>query len=343
MSCINRKVFKERIESKIKHIFDTSTRTPSTLGLGGNGHKVRTCWDLKPFKEWFNNNFHNCNFTQSIKEIEARFPNGLVIVLVNYDYFTIENSTDELELFIYSRIGSDEPISAVILIESVESTCLSLLPLKDKLKERNLKPLSREDRSNHFTRSGIASNANWKGDYAINLKGGVKDTIKEGNIHLANPIYDYASSYTQDSIEYQMTYMMLCSKDAHTLLKDESKFEYVKEYYRKKCELRGLLDFEKFGISNPIGDDGYLKCCVLSAPINASDFMLEDILSEESIQYCHIIPKSFTDVTIVANDVHTTFRPYNIGWGKKWANRWQGNDSVENLRSKIKFMATQFQ
>ena len=330
-----RNLFVPTIRSKIKHIIDTATRSNDTLNLGGNSHFARCRLEWKHFKE----HFHG----KDVKDIEPFFPNGLVVVLRNNDYFDLHEKKErcELEESVLTRLGSDALVSSVIHIESFQSSSTDVLPLVKKLKDiPELFPLKVKDSSGKMTHTSTktrTSNSFWEGHYAIHIKGGSSKTHTEGNIKLANPIYDYASKFVQDSVELQIVYMMLCSKNSEILLEDSSKITEVKSFFLEECKKRNLLEFERFGRSNPIDKDGFLVCCISSVPIDASDFLIETE-SDESIQYCHIIPKSCSDITIVDSEVLTTFRPYNIGWGKKWVNRFQGDSSIEVMLERARLL-----
>jgi hypothetical protein len=346
MSTIQTNIWNEKIETKINHIFNTASRGKSALGLGGCSHSVRVIWEYNYFKEFYEKNFKDKPLDESVNMIEKCWPNGLVIVLRNNDYFDILTSDLPLNKMLKSKLGSDNLLSVVIHIESYDSSCKDISHLFEKLKKIDgIIPLCKANPDKnmiHSTKDGISSNCNWKGHYAVNMKGGIVAGIAEGLIPLGNPIYDYASNYVQDSIKYQMIFMMLCCKDAKKLLKNEENFEKVKEDYKQKCQSRQLLDFEKFGIANPFNKNGFLQCCISGDELTAEDFLnLSD--KEQHAQYCHISPKSYSDVQILNNEIFTTFRPYNIAWGKAYANRWQGDRSVKELRENITRLSIRFQ
>lgn len=329
-----RKYFTAPIRSKIDHIFDTATRdSKTTFNLGGCSHDVRVRWEWKYFKAF-------CD-KYGYEGLDQLFPNGLVVVMRNEDYFTIKNSTDPLDKFVLERLGSDETVSSVIHIESYESNCDKQImnSIKQIQSDSTLKPLRKK--STRMSHKGPNSNSHWEGHYAIVAKGGNNTlNICEGKIPLGNPIYDYADNYTSESIEYQMVYMMLCSENAKILLEDQTKFDEVKEMYRQECEKRGLLHFEKFAPSTPIDENGNLRCCVLNNRITAEQFLLPS-KHDDTIEYCHIEAKSDSYAEIVDGRIQTTFRPYNIAWGHRWANHGQIEMPIMTYRDKIKMSASQ--
>lgn len=329
-----RKYFTDPIISKIEHIFNTATRdSKTTFNLGGCSHDVRVRWEMRYVRIF-------CD-KYGYTELENYFPNGLVIVMRNNDYFDAKNSTDPFDKFVLERLGSDETISSVIHIESYESNCNSQIMnlIKQIQSDSTLKPLRKKN--TRMSHKGSNSNTHWEGHYAIVAKGGNnKVNICEGKIPLGNPIYDYADQYTSESVEFQMVYMMLCSENAKILLKDQTKFDEVKEMYRQECEKRGLLQFEKFAPSTPIDEQGNLRCCVLNIMIKAEQFLYEST-HNLVIEHCHIEAKSDSYAEIVDGRIQTTFRPYNIAWGHRWANRGQNEMTITIYRDMIKMAASQ--
>jgi hypothetical protein len=328
----NLKYFVDSIQSKIKHIINTAERKPSTIGLGGNPHYVRTYWKYKYFIEFYNKYYKPEE--EDILKFEKLFPNGIVIVLQNEDYFKLKESENFVDKFLVTRLGSDSLLSSIILIQNEDSGKKDLTELITKLKEnKELEPLSKKDENKnmcHTSTKEASSNSFWKGHYAINVSGGKQTSVKEGIMHLANPIYEYSTEEVANIIEYQITYLLLCCKNAEKLLKDSANLEKIKKEYAELAN----LDISKFGVAKPLNDEGVLQCCIIGEEINA-----EEILGEcedcDTIQYCHISSKSETDCTLVDDKFYTTFRPYNISWGKKWANLAQSDRSVEDTRLKI--------
>jgi hypothetical protein len=325
-----RKSFKPAIISKIHHIINTAVRGGNiTLGLGGVAHDRRTQWRFVNFDRWYKKN------PMDPKAIERAFPNGLVIVLRNNDYFNIKDSTDPIHKLLVSRIGSNELLSAVVLIENEDSGKIKWGDLVKKVREfLGWKPLSKVNaQMKHTSTKDKTSNSYWNGHYAINLSGGTHTATKEGLIALANPIYDYASEYDSESIELQLMYTMLHCENAENLLVDPAKFAEVREKYRIECEKRSLADWTKFGDANPINKSGKLQCCIFRSKITADQFLGTCEDPDDAIQYCHISSKNEDDVTISLDGrVSTVFRPYNIAWGVKRANIAQQKMSIAQVR-----------
>ena len=336
-----RNYFKPAIISKIKHIIDTAVRGGNiTLGLGGVAHCQRTQGRFVNFERWYKKN------PVDLKAIERAFPNGLVIVLRNNDYFNIKDSTDPIHKLLVSRIGSNDLLSAVVLIENEDSGKIKLDDLVKKVREiPGWKPLSKvNSKMTHSSKGGKTSNSHWEGHYAINLSGGTHKAIKEGLMQLANPIYDYASKEDTECIELQLMYTMLHCENAENLLVDPAKFAEVREKYRIECEKRALTDWSKFGDANPINKSGKLQCCIFRSKITADQFLGTCEDPDDAIQYCHISAKNEDDVTISPDGrVSTVFRPYNIAWGVKKDNIAQQKMSIAQVRQHFRDRVAQLE
>lgn len=336
---LSRRYFKEPIVSKINHIFNTASRGYSTLGLGGNKHSVRALLEYTYFKKVYHTLFRTSATTdeQNVERMELLFPNGLVVVLVNTDLWDVKSSMDSIDAILLSRIGSDRLVSCVVLLESRTSASTDIKPLIQRLKTEypTFQPLKLAH-SSHISSPVRTSNANWSGHYAIHAKGGTQKTILEGNIHLGNPIYDYATDSTSTSLEYQMIYSMLCSIGAETLLLEQyrSSFNDIKAAYRAECVKRNLLDYEKYHL-HPFNSKGELVCSIFSNPITAEQFLAKND-DCHSVQYCHYNGKKYDDVVVQDDHIVTTFRPYSIVWGHQWANYAQGDKTVDEIIALIK-------
>jgi hypothetical protein len=315
--------------SKIKHIINLAERRASTIGTKGTAHHSRTYWELKFFEQWYHDNFGESDCFQIL---ETLFPNGLVVVLRNYDYYEIHDSNEFLYKELVKRHGSNQLVSSIIIIENNDSGGEDLTHLANKVSSNTeWQPLSPylvgQDMIHQSQKIGD-SNTYWCGHYAINISGGnTESNIRIGNMPLGIPIYEYGSEEISESIELFLVYSMLCAENAKILLKNPLEFEFVRDYYKHECEKRGLLDNSKWVDAQPFDEYGNLQCCLSFEKINANDF-LRNSLDANSIQYCHISAKSESDVSIIDGVIHTTFRPFNTAWGKKWANMAQGDSSV---------------
>lgn len=317
------------------HLFTKSERRASTIGTKGTPHHSRTYWELKFFEQWYHDNFGESDCFQIL---ETLFPNGLVVILRNYDYYEIHDSNEFLYKELVKRLGSNQLVSSIIVVENNDSGGEDLTQLANKVSSNTewqpLSPYFVGQVMTHQSQNVGDSNTYWRGHYAINISGGnTESNICIGNMPLGIPIYEYGSEEISESIELFLVYSMLCAENAKILLKDPLEFEFVRDYYKHECEKRGMLDKSKWVDAQPFDEYGNLQCCISFQKITADDF-LRDKSDMDCIQACHISAKSESDVSIIDGAIYTTFRPFNIAWGKKWANIGQGDSSVREYHDR---------
>lgn len=335
----------DAMASKIKHIISVSENGGNTIGTKRTSHSSRTCWELKFFEQWYYDNFGESDCFQIL---ETLFPNGLVVVLRNYDYYEIHDSNEFLYKELVKRLGSNQLVSSIIVVENNDSGKENLTHLANRVSSNTewqpLSPYLVGQDMKHQSQNVGDSNTYWRGHYAINISGGnTSSNIKIGNMPLGIPIYEYTcSEYTLENIELFLVYSMLCAENAKILLKNPLEFEFVRDYYKHECEKRGLLDRFKWVDAQPFDEYGNLQCCLSFEKITADDF-LRNSLDENCIQHCHISAKSESDVSIIDGVIHTTFRPFNTAWGKKWANMAQGDSSVLEYQDRTLKLAKKIQ
>lgn len=303
----------EEINTKLNQFLDKAERNRITLGLGGCSRYSRVVWEYRYFIEFYDNKIDG-DTSEKIQLLERLFPNGIVVILRNSDYFTIKDSSVEINKVLVSRLGSDKVLSVVILIESEYSSVTDELEkLAKQLEEcEHLQPLYK------VPRSSAQGNSSWEGHYCINLKGGKQDKSVKGKIPLGNDIYDYADKQTVRDVTIKLIYEMLHCVNAVNLLKEENPDELI----NIKDELREII----VSLNIPLHDNikyGVLRCCISNIEIKSSDFL------EKKIDLCHLSPKSYTDVIIDNGRVFTSYKSSNISWGLTHYNRMQGNMSKE--------------
>lgn len=327
----------DEMVSKIKHIIAVSENGRSTISTKRTSHCSRTYWKLEFFEKWYYDNFGE---SDCFKELESLFPNGLVIVLHNNDYYEICDSDEFLYKELTKRLGSNELVSSIIVVENSDSGKEDLISLANKVRSNNewepLRPSVEGQNMKHQSQSAGDSNTYWCGHYAIDISGGnTASNMRFGNIPLGIPIYEHTSSeYAIESIELFLIYSMLCAYNAKILLKNPLEFDLVRDYYKQECEKRGLLDESKWIDAQIFDEYGNLQCFLSFEKISADDF-LRDHLDNNSINHCHISAKSESDVSITDGVIYTTFRPFNTAWGKKGPNMAQGDLSVREYHDRL--------
>jgi hypothetical protein len=328
-----RKYFNDIIATKIRQFISKGDRTTNVIFLpGGVSRDSRVQWPFECYDRWCKKN----PSVDVVKTIESAFPNGLVVVLRNSDYFDVKESAVPHHQLVYSRLGSDKLMASVWAIIKKDSGKTNLDDLVTRMSQiPDIKPLSSVNPMMSYTSKKRPSNSYWEGHYAKKIVGGSNTSIEEGLIPLGNYIYDYASEEDTKSIELQLMFMMLHCENAEKLLNDPTKLDEIREKYRTECEKRGLTDWSKFDKAKPIHPSGHLQCFLTCKEITADQF-LGNCDDNYKIELCHISAKDEDDVTISPDGhVKTTFRPYNIAWGHKWANRSQNTMTLAEFHKML--------
>ena len=241
------------------------------------------------------------------------FAGGLVVVIPP------ERADEYLHI-----LGSDEGVSAVIGLEGAYNAAniARLDAFRVECAARGWKPLRKLVKDN-------CGNQHWEGHYYIHLKGDGQGTVSEGCEQLANNANEYAPPDACSAIVIQMSYWMLRSKDARTLLNDESQYESLLAEIESEC---GYLLRPEMYPCNPIGPDGYLQCWS-EKTIHAADFLQRDGVF--CIEKCHVDSVAEGCIRVVDSKIETTNRVYGHMWGFRWANLAQSNDSIPNTRERL--------
>lgn len=307
---------KKNIKTKIDKIGIASYDKSSYISLKRISRNMRAFWYYDDFIDFYNKN----NF-EIINSLDKEITNGLVIVLLNNNLFDIINNKNEINDFIFKRIGSDLNISSIILIKrchnnkylensTLEKYISDLDTLIEKYKWEPLKKIYNDNSGNN----------KWTGHYAINTSSGVQKGKIIGNIQLANNISDYCSKEMCHIIKYQMVYYMLLTNNSEKLFIDENKnnVSMYKKIFKEYCKKHNLE-------INDYTEDDKLICGISFKPILYSDFETDDI------QVCHLEP--VTKYKIQYNDRYkliTSNFYKNMCWGFKTANMTQLDNSIED-------------
>ncbi len=185
---------------------------------------------------------------------------------------------------------------------------------------------------------------------------------------LGNYDYDYANPETIENVQYQMLFLILNSKsknnetfaefvynnyiDIRVDGKDVKSFdEYMDgnkekyltdfkaefELFKKECERRNLLDFNKLsdlGVWNKETSEAICPLC--HKPVYAEEFF-DDILQAEGRQVSDNTQKSIVLMHVEAlRSGKLNHRPYNLGWGHNYCNLVQGDKDISETLISIK-------
>ena len=185
---------------------------------------------------------------------------------------------------------------------------------------------------------------------------------------LGNYDYDYANPETIENVQYQMLYLILNSKsknnetfaefvynnyiDIRVDGKDVKTFDdymrgnkdkYLSDFeaefnlFKRECERRNLLDFDRLselGVWNKA--TGKAICPLCHKPVYAEEFF-DDILQAEGRQVLDNTQKSIVLMHFEAlRSGKLNHRPYNLGWGHNYCNLVQGDKDISETLISIK-------
>lgn len=173
----------------------------------------------------------------------SSFTNGVVVELMNNDFFDEDNQNNPTFIELKNRIGSDENVSAIISFRSENGSSSSSIPriaftkfiAGTEVLYKGQKIIV--DESNYIdyklekTMDGQGSgvgNDKWTGFLFVSIKGGQQDTIethKNNSITLFNPACEYANEDVSLDIDLTLAYFAMRSIDCSNL-PDDKKVEH---------------------------------------------------------------------------------------------------------------------
>ena len=249
-----------------------------------------------------------------VELINNTHKNGIIIVLLNNDIFDIINNPNEINRYIFNKIGSNEIISSIILIKNVDSgkatkEINNLIEdfniIKEEYKYIPIRKLSENN----------CGNDKWTGHYLINIKGGNNKNKDNNSVQLANNINNYCCEFNCDMNTYKLIYDLFKIRDSEKLLKNRDKeiINKFNKYYEELC----------FKHNIEINKEDCLIC-----PISIKEIKYEDI---DEIQICHLTPISRYQLEVDEKYGIISSQHYkNLAWGFKQANMFQYNYTLED-------------
>lgn len=173
----------------------------------------------------------------------SSFTNGVVVELMNNDFFDDDNQNNPTFIELKNRIGSDENVSAIISFRSENGSSSSSIPRiafakfiagtevfykgKKIIVDENNYIDYKLEKTMDGQGSGVG-NDKWTGFMFVSIKGGQQDTIethKNNSITLFNPACEYANEDVSLDIDLTLAYFAMRSID-YTNLPDDKKVEH---------------------------------------------------------------------------------------------------------------------
>lgn len=266
------------------------------------------------------------NGITTLTNFDSHFKNGLIIVLLNYDYFKNKNNDNPLIHEILNRIGSDRNVSSIVQISKIYNG----IWISDKEIKKLVKLVEKESVRLKWSLLSKVNEINdgnkyWHGHYCIDTTGGQRSGSKKGCIQLANDIIDYCSTEDLHILKYRFVYMMSFSKNSYKIFNCNENVrifrDAYKHYFSDHTDMIDYIDAEK----------EELRCCISLKLISADHF-----LNDCCIEVCHIKPrKSFPLSVSYEGKILTAYNISNLYWGFQTANHMQGNMSIHMFINSI--------
>lgn len=194
------------------------------------------------------------NNNLTIDELNS-FEGGVVVELLNNDFFDENNYSNEVFNCLINRIGSDDNISSIISIRAEGGSSSSAIQRKafenltnnTTVLYKGEKVIINVDNYMDYKilqrSSGGTGNEKWSGFLFISIKGGQQDTIETHHgeeLTIFNPACEYASADVRQDLDLVVMYFMLFSIDRKALnAKENLTYDKIRkdlEDYLKECE-----------------------------------------------------------------------------------------------------------
>lgn len=284
------------------------------------------------------------------------FYEGVVIELINEDYFNIKrNNDDETSKYLLENIGGDEIVSSIISVKSVNGDSGSsyaqacFKTFEKEIESNSWFPVERKpEYCKDDKKKGVTKgNDKWHGHYYKDISGGSNKNIKDKekqenpkNFQIFINYYDYANEEVCKHIDAMMVYYILHCFDiencipASKVAELKEKFEtLLKEiYYDDGC----LYDSPIIPKCLQIKDGRKILMCPLTdKKISIDAFLIKDTKCPDSIQVCHneAVSKEKIYFDETRGYIITARRPQNLFWGIQRGNMQQQEQTIDEFQS----------
>ena len=294
----------------------------------------------------------------TIKQLET-CENGVVVELLNGDYFDEGNYKNDTFKELIKRIGSDEVVSAMISFRSENGSSSSEIPRKyfnmflnnTKVDYKgNTIIINKDNYANYAinkTSEGngsLCGNDKWDGFLFVSIKGGQQDTIethKNRSMTLFNPACEYANDEVCRDIDLVLGYFAMKAINPNELNKD------MKELYDGLMkELKIVMenvDYDLNGKQYSLYEycsihpsvklvDNQLTDPIQLIKLNIENFNIPDN-SDESIDLTH--NEAVNNELFYWDDkrkcILSPARPTNIFWSYHLSNMMQQNYNLKEF------------
>lgn len=297
----------------------------------------------------------------TIKQLET-CENGVVVEILNGDFFDEDNNNNGVFKELIKRIGSDEIVSAMISFRSENGSSSSEIPRKYfkmflnntevyyKGKSIIINKDNYQDYAIKKTADGTGSlcgNDKWDGFLFVSIKGGQQDTIethKNIKMTLFNPACEYANEQVCRDIDLVLGFFAM-----KAINPNELEGTTREKYIEIMSELKDVMEKINYDLNGK--NYSLYKYCIIHPSVMLVDNQLTDPIQliKLDIKNFNIPDNSDESIDVTHNEavnnelfywdskrkcILSPARPTNIFWSYHLSNMMQQN---YNLRDFIEY------
>lgn len=294
----------------------------------------------------------------TIQQLET-CENGIVVELLNGDYFDKENYKNNTFKELIKRIGSDQTVSSMISFRSENGSSSSEIPRKyfnmflnnTKVIYKNSKIVINKDNYSNYAikktidgTGSLCGNDKWDGFLFVSIKGGKQDTIethKNKSITLFNPACEYANEEVCRDIDLVLGFFAMKSINP-----DELEKEKKETYENIMKELKKVIENVNYDLNGK--QYSLYKYCSIHPSVRLVDNQLTDPIQliKLSIDNFNIPDNSDASIDLTHNEpvsnelfywdderkcILSPARPTNIFWSYHLSNMMQQNYNLKEF------------
>lgn len=294
----------------------------------------------------------------TIKQLET-CENGVVVELLNGDFFDDDNYKDEVFNELIKRVGSDGTVSTMISFRTENGSSSSEIPRKyfnmflnnTKVNYRGNSIIVNKDNYQDYAIKKIANgsgslcgNDKWDGFLFVSIKGGQQDTIethKNNNMTLFNPACEYANEQVCRDIDLVLAFFAMKAINSNELENDrKTKYEEIMN------ELKNIMEKVNYDLNGK--KYSLYKYCIIHPSVMLVDNQLTDPIQlvKLNIDNFNIPDNSDKSVDLTHNEavnnelfywdedrkcILSPARPTNIFWSYHLSNMMQQNYNLKQF------------
>ena len=275
------------------------------------------------------------------------FEGGVVVEIVNDDFFNNSNQKDPLFCELVSRLGSNENVSAIVTFRNADKKAS---PVEARLAFQKFilqvpdwqSHLLKQERTNANVGSVGVGNEKWSGKYFVKIAGGEQNSItpQDGaRLALFNPACEYLDKESGVDLELVMLYFALhaipsASARAQDLADKDAALNSLRRALKTRIYDSGDLLQYCDSHESLVLDSSVLMDPIQLTPINVDQFGI-DGLTPDSIDFTHnqAVEKDIFIWDNKQSKLLSPARANNVFWSTHLSNMMQQHFTLEEFYS----------